>query len=64
MITWRKSSRSGGGGSGGQECVEVAHLSEGIGVRDSKSPDAGHLTVSAAAFGALLGRIRTGELDL
>jgi hypothetical protein len=64
MITWRKSTRSGGGGAGGQECVEVAQLSEGIGVRDSKHPAACHLTVSAAAFGDLLGRIRTGKLDL
>jgi hypothetical protein len=29
-----------------KECVEVARLPEGIGVRDSKAPDAGHLSVS------------------
>jgi hypothetical protein len=58
---WRKSTRSD---TSGNDCVEAAQLSEGIGVRDSKNPAAGHLTVSAAAFGALLGRIRTGELDL
>ena len=58
---WRKSSRSGA-----QEgaCVEVARLSSAIGVRDSKNPGAGHLTVSAADFGRLVGRIRAGELSL
>jgi hypothetical protein len=57
---WRKSSRSGA-----QEnaCVEVAQLSNGIGVRDSKNPDAGQLTVSVVDFARLLGRIRLGELE-
>lgn len=64
MITWRKATRSGGGGSGGQECVEAARLYDGVGLRDSKDPDARHLTVSPGAFGALLGRIRAGDLDL
>jgi hypothetical protein len=37
---WRKSSRSGGLDGGGNECVEVAALSDGrIAVRDSKHPD-------------------------
>jgi hypothetical protein len=48
----------------GNACVEAAQLPDGVGLRDSKSPDAGHLTVSPSAFGTLLGRIRTGELDL
>lgn len=60
MITWRKSSYSGGGGSGGQDCVEVARLSEGIGIRDSKAPAAGHLSVSAAAFARLVERAKRG----
>jgi hypothetical protein len=64
MITWRKSSRSGGGGSGGQECVEAARLPDGFGLKDSKNPDADYLIVSPCAFGDLLGRIRAGELDL
>jgi hypothetical protein len=34
-MTWRKSSRSG---STGGDCVEVAHLRDTIGVRDSKDP--------------------------
>jgi hypothetical protein len=60
--TWRKSSYSGG--TDNSDCVEAAQLAEGIGLRDSKNPDAGRLTVSAGAFGDLLGRIRAGEFDL
>jgi hypothetical protein len=62
MITWRKSSYSGGGGSGGQDCVEVARLPEGVGVRDSKAPDAGHLSVSPAAFARVIVRAKRDEL--
>jgi hypothetical protein len=58
MITWRKSSHSGGGGSGGQDCVEVARLSEGVGLRDSKTPDAGHLRVSVESFADLVARAK------
>lgn len=62
MITWRKSSRSGGGGSGGQDCVEVANLHGYVGVRDSKAPADGHLTLSPKAFTALLARVKRDEL--
>lgn len=48
---WRKSSRSA---SNGGECVEVAQLAVGIGVRDSKAPEAGHLTLGRDAFRALV----------
>ncbi|GAA2072487.1 DUF397 domain-containing protein [Actinomadura alba] len=64
MTTWRKSTRSGSGSAGGQECVEVARLRDGLGLRDSKDQGAGHLTVSPDAFADLLGRIRAGHLDL
>lgn len=50
MTRWRKSSYSGGGGSGGQECVEVADLMDAVGVRDSRAPEAGYLALSPAAF--------------
>jgi hypothetical protein len=43
---WRKSSFSGDA-----NCVEVAF---GAGVRDSKSPDAGRLTLRADAYRALV----------
>ncbi len=64
MINWRKSSRSGGGGAGGQECVEVAQLPGVIGLRDSKHPEAGHISVSRSEFADLVMRIRRSALDL
>lgn len=64
MITWRRSSRSGGGGSGGQECVEVAQLPEAIGVRDSKNPTGGHLSLTGTQFADLLAEIKAGRLGL
>ncbi|MBO2458734.1 DUF397 domain-containing protein [Actinomadura violacea] len=51
MTTWRKSSYSDE--TGGQ-CVELARLSHGIGIRDSKNPEAGHLRLPRSAFAALL----------
>jgi hypothetical protein len=39
---WRKSTRSSGGGNG--DCVEVADLTDAIGVRDSKDPSGAILT--------------------
>lgn len=59
---WRKSSYSGTGSQ--SDCVELARLSHDVGIRDSKNPDAGHLTISSDAFAELLGRIRAHRLDL
>jgi uncharacterized protein DUF397 len=59
MTKWRKSSRSNT--SGGQ-CVEVASLDGNVGVRDSKSPSAGHLTLTPAAFKALTQRVRAEQV--
>lgn len=61
MIEWRKSSRSN---ASGNECVEVANLPDGRAVRDSKAPDAGHLTLSAESFARLISRMKRDELDL
>ncbi|MCP2336032.1 DUF397 domain-containing protein [Actinomadura rupiterrae] len=59
MPTWRKSSYSD---AGGQNCVELGDLEAGvIGVRDSKAPDAGHLTIAADELGLLLRRVRRDE---
>jgi hypothetical protein len=55
--TWRKSTRSSGGGS---NCVEVAHLPGRIAIRDSKIPDGAVLIITATAFRELVGSIRRG----
>ncbi|MEU6804853.1 DUF397 domain-containing protein [Streptomyces neyagawaensis] len=54
---WRKSSYSGD--TGGQ-CVEVAPLTPHIAIRDSKNPDGGTLTLSAAAFSVFLDHVSSG----
>ncbi|WP_026413895.1 DUF397 domain-containing protein [Actinomadura oligospora] len=62
MINWRKSSYSGGGGSGGQECVEVARISRTVGMRDSKSPTTGHLSLETASFAVLLSCLKREDV--
>lgn len=57
-VRWRKSSYSD---SSGGDCVEVALLSEVVGMRDSKNPHMA-LTVGRAAFGALARGLKTEEL--
>jgi hypothetical protein len=57
---WRKSSRSNAQGG---DCVEVASLTETIGLRDSKNTTAGHQTVSREAFARLVKRIKGSGLD-
>jgi hypothetical protein len=58
---WRKSSHSGDATD--EACLEVAGLSDAVGVRDSKDPDGERLTVSGAAFGRLVELIKQGRLD-
>ncbi|TMQ80703.1 DUF397 domain-containing protein [Actinomadura soli] len=60
---WRKSSRSGGSAGGGDGCVELAALTGTIGVRDSKAPQAGHLTLSAEDFAQLVGAVKADKLN-
>ncbi|MEU5987770.1 DUF397 domain-containing protein [Spirillospora sp. NPDC047418] len=60
MIEWRKSSRSN---ASGEECVEVAALSAGYGIRDSKASEVGHMTLTTNAFTQLLTRIKQDELN-
>lgn len=58
-LIWRKSSRSSDGTS--TTCVEVAQLPGAIGVRDSKNPRHGHLTLTAEQFATLIERIKDGK---
>ncbi|MEV0644713.1 DUF397 domain-containing protein [Phytomonospora sp. NPDC050363] len=44
--TWRRSTRSGQTGN----CVEVADLGVGVGVRDTKDRDGGTLVISAGEW--------------
>ncbi|WP_018655856.1 DUF397 domain-containing protein [Actinomadura flavalba] len=61
---WRKSSRSGTSGNE-STCVEVANLTgTTLGTRDSKNPDAGHLTLTRSTFAHLITSVKTGTLDL
>jgi Domain of unknown function (DUF397) len=61
-LTWRKARASASNG----ECVEVGTRAGGsiAGIRDSKSPERGHLAVTPETFAALLASVRRGELDL
>ncbi|MBA9002708.1 DUF397 domain-containing protein [Thermomonospora cellulosilytica] len=60
-IRWRKSSRSGSAND--EACVELAGFPDGVGIRDSKDPEGGRLTVRRAAFGMLARQIKEGALD-
>ncbi|MFI0366839.1 DUF397 domain-containing protein [Actinomadura sp. 1N219] len=55
-VQWRKSTHSSGVDD--QHCVELGRLAPGIGMRDSKDPDAGHLTLTLAQFAGLLEQIK------
>jgi hypothetical protein len=57
QATWRKSSRSSGGGS---NCVEVAHVPGRIAIRDSKNPEGITLILNPTAFRELVHDIRHG----
>ncbi|WP_083733536.1 DUF397 domain-containing protein [Actinomadura sp. CNU-125] len=50
-VSWRKSSHSGPNGG---NCVELASLPDGVGVRDSKDPDGPVLLLAPAALRAAL----------
>ncbi|NKZ03850.1 DUF397 domain-containing protein [Actinomadura latina] len=62
MITWRKSSYTGGGND--EACVELAELAGRVWVRDSKDPDGERLAFGRDAFAGLLVRVKRGELGL
>ncbi|MFE7797046.1 DUF397 domain-containing protein [Nocardia sp. NPDC057440] len=57
---WFKSSRS----TGSKDCVEVAHLAEGlVGVRDSKNPTGPALVFTPSEWDAFTAGARDGEFD-
>ncbi|MFY1672890.1 DUF397 domain-containing protein [Plantactinospora sp. WMMB334] len=51
MLSWQKSSRSGGEGG---NCVQVARLALGVAVRDSKDTAGPVLRFGSAAWAAFL----------
>jgi hypothetical protein len=59
---WRKSSRSGT--TENTSCVELSVRGRAIGIRDSRAPEAGHLSLVPVSFADLVNRIKAGELDL
>jgi hypothetical protein len=59
--TWRRSSRSS---AGGQNCVEVAGIRQAVLIRDSKDSTGPRHVVTPEAFRDLVGRIKSGGLDL
>jgi uncharacterized protein DUF397 len=56
---WRKSSFSGAG----NDCVELAVARTGAAVRDSKSPEAGHISFVTTSWAAFLGAVKEDGLD-
>jgi len=60
---WRKASKSGNNGG---NCVEIGTTPAGsiAAIRDSKSPERGHLTVSTGAFAAFIADVKRSHLDL
>jgi hypothetical protein len=58
-VLWRKSRRSTNG-----SCVELAPLTEGVAVRDSKNPDGAQLAFTRSDFRRLVVRVKANSLDL
>ncbi|GAB2651173.1 hypothetical protein GCM10027271_06100 [Saccharopolyspora gloriosae] len=56
---WRKASRS----QGANNCAEVALSRSTKAIRDSKAPEAGHLTANTAQWSAFLNALKSGALD-
>jgi hypothetical protein len=58
---WRKSTRSTNQGGA---CVEVSRMTGLIGIRDSKNPALGHISLDVERFTALVRRIKNNEMDV
>jgi uncharacterized protein DUF397 len=60
-LTWRKARRSGDNGG---DCVEVAALTGGMAVRDSKNPTGPALAFTPHEWTAFVTGVKTGTYDL
>ncbi|MFE2995557.1 DUF397 domain-containing protein [Nocardia sp. NPDC059246] len=58
-VRWFKSARS----TGAKECVEVAFLSGGVGVRDSKNPSGPALIFPPADWDRFTAALAAGRFD-
>ncbi|MCP2260603.1 protein of unknown function (DUF397) [Streptoalloteichus tenebrarius] len=58
VVKWRKSSYSGTQ----TDCVEVAAVSPGVAVRDSKNPGGPVLLFERAGFASFVDRVKSGRL--
>ncbi|MFB8763860.1 DUF397 domain-containing protein [Nocardiopsis alba] len=56
-LDFRKSSYS----ANSANCVEVADTDTGAAVRDSKHPDAGHLSFTTTEWNAFLGDVKAAQ---
>ncbi|SDR16854.1 DUF397 domain-containing protein [Actinopolyspora saharensis] len=59
-LVWRKSSRSGSR----HNCVEVALVSDGALVRDSKAPEEARVAVSVDQWRRFLAQVSAGRYDV
>jgi hypothetical protein len=60
-LRWRKSSYSANGNG---DCVELAVLPDGqVGIRDSKHPERGYLSVTRSELQAWIAGVKAGEFD-
>jgi len=57
-VAWRTSSYS----TGGNQCVEVGPLRDGVAIRDSKDRVLGAHVVGSATWTAFIRGVRTGRL--
>jgi hypothetical protein len=55
---WRKSSKCASG-----TCVEVAHVVDGVLLRDGKNPDTPPLSFTADEWAAFVAGVKQGEFD-
>ncbi|RFU39504.1 DUF397 domain-containing protein [Actinomadura logoneensis] len=60
-VQWRKSSYSGTATD--EVCVELGRLERGVGLRDSKMPSIGHLSLTEGKFGGLVASIKGLRAD-